>query len=107
LQNAQGLDVTTNSREAIASINQFVQQALTYGREAEAAILRAITADSTCAIAHAYSAAYYLAQESAAARGQARPYLESAKRLLPQATQREQLYIQAIASLELVVTSNP
>lgn len=98
MKDAQGLDVTTDSSEAIALINQFVQQSLTYGREAEAAILRAITADPTCAIAHAYSATYYLSQESAAARRQAKPYLESAKRLLPQATQREQLYIQAIAA---------
>ncbi|MBD1998120.1 tetratricopeptide repeat protein [Leptolyngbya sp. FACHB-541] len=98
MKDAQGLDVTTDSSKAIAAINQFVQQSLTYGREAEAAILTAITADPTCAIAHAYSAAYYLSLESAAARKQARPYLEFAQRLLPQVTQREQLYIQAIAA---------
>jgi len=97
LKDAQGLEVTTDSREAIAAINQFVQQSLTYGRDAEVAILKAVAADSTCAIAHAYGAAYYLSLESAAARKQAKPYLESAKRLSSSATQREQFYIQAIA----------
>jgi hypothetical protein len=38
---------------------------LGYGNGAEAEALCAIAADPTCAIAHAYAAAHYLAQEHA------------------------------------------
>ncbi|MFH7029389.1 MAG: hypothetical protein ACHBN1_29365 [Heteroscytonema crispum UTEX LB 1556] len=34
LEDAQGLDITTDSPEAIASINRFIEQALSYGKDA-------------------------------------------------------------------------
>ena len=95
---AQKLDVTTDSSAAIAAIDHFVDQALSYGNAAEAAILRAIAADPTCAIAHAYAAAYYLSHECKAGWQQATPYLQAAQRYAPQTSLREQLYIQAIAA---------
>lgn len=101
LQDAQGLIVTTDSEEAIAALNRFIGQSLIYGREAESAVLESIAADPTCAIAHAYAAAHYLSQESAAARRQAIPYLKTAQRLsqnLGKTTEREQLYIRSIAA---------
>lgn len=97
-QDRQGLTVTTDSAQAIAAINQFIHEYLVYGREAETTITQAVEADPTCAIAHAYAAAYYLSQETAIARQQAIPHLAQAQRYSPQATEREQLYIQAIAA---------
>ena len=98
LRDAQGLVVTTHSTEAIAAINRFVDQALSYGKDAESEILAGIAADPTCAIAHAHAAAYYLSLESAATWRQAVPYLQAAKQYSAQATAREQLYIRAIAA---------
>jgi tetratricopeptide (TPR) repeat protein len=96
LQDAQGLKVTTHAQTAIAQINQFIAASLRYGREAESAILAAIAADPSCAIAHAYAAAYYLSQENAIARQQATPFLAAAQSLAAMSTEREQLYIHAI-----------
>jgi tetratricopeptide (TPR) repeat protein len=97
LKDAQGLFVTTDSPATIAAIDRFIDQSLSYGQAAETSILQAIAADPTCAIAHAYAAAYYLAQENAVDRKQALPYLQAAQQLQTE-TEREQLYIQAIVS---------
>lgn len=96
LKDAQGLVITTDSAEAIAAINNFINEALGYGKDAETAILQAIAADPTCALAHAYAAAYYLTQENTKAWQQAQPYLQVAQRYLAQITAREQLYVRAI-----------
>jgi hypothetical protein len=98
LEDAQGLDVTTDSPEAIAALNSFADQALSYGKDAEAMILAGIAADPTCAIAHAYAAAHYLSLEKATAWKQAVPYLRAAQCYAKQATERERLYIAAIAA---------
>jgi tetratricopeptide (TPR) repeat protein len=96
LKDVQGLIVTTDSAKAIAAINRFIEQMLGYGKDAETAILLAIAADPTCALAHAYAAAYYLTQENRKAWQQALPYLQTAQRNLAKITAREQLYVQAI-----------
>ncbi|MBD2534857.1 tetratricopeptide repeat protein [Nostoc flagelliforme FACHB-838] len=96
LKDAQGLIVTTDSVQAIAAINRFIDQALCYGQDAETAIFKAIEADPTCALAHAYAAAYYLTQENSKAWQQVQPYLQVAQRNLAKITDREKLYVQAI-----------
>jgi len=98
LKDAQNLDVTTDSPQTIAAIDQLIDQFLCYGKDAEILILQAIEADSTCAIAQAYAAAYYLSQESAAGRQQAQPYLKAAQQQSVKTSEREQLYIRAIAA---------
>jgi hypothetical protein len=45
-KDAQGLDITTVSEIAIASINQYTEQCLCYGNQAESSILAAVAADS-------------------------------------------------------------
>ncbi|MDX2216194.1 MAG: tetratricopeptide repeat protein [Oculatellaceae cyanobacterium bins.114] len=95
---SQGLQITTDSTAASNAINRFIHQALVYGRDAETSILEAVAADPDCAIAHAYTAAYYLSQESAVDRHRATFHLDSARHHSSSATQREQLYIQAIAA---------
>ncbi|MBW4446926.1 MAG: tetratricopeptide repeat protein [Spirirestis rafaelensis WJT71-NPBG6] len=97
-EDIQKLKVTTDSPLAIAFINRFIDQALSYGKDAETVILQAIAADPTCAIAHAYAAAYYLSQEHQTAWQQAQPYLQTAQQYLDKITTREKLYVQAIAA---------
>ena len=96
LKDSQGLEVTTNSLRAIAFIDDFAQQSLSYGNNAERTILSAIAADQRCAYAYAHAAAHYLSLESAKARLQAFPYIQAAKKYAATATEREQLYICAI-----------
>lgn len=95
LRDAQGLEVTTNSPSAIAAIDRFVEQSLSYGNNAEV-ILKAVEIDPACAIANAHAAAHYLSLESSTARHQAAPYLKAAKKYQATATERERLYVSAI-----------
>ncbi|BDI19327.1 tetratricopeptide repeat protein 38 family protein [Nostoc cf. commune SO-36] len=95
-KDAQGLIVTTDSANAKAAINRFIDQMLGYGKDAETAISQAIAADPTCALAHAYAAAYYLTQENRKAWQVALPYLQTAKQYCTKVTAREKLYVQAI-----------
>jgi tetratricopeptide (TPR) repeat protein len=97
LRDSQGLSVTTNSLEAIAAIDRFTDASLRYGQDV-LVILQGIAADPTCVMANAYAATYYLTQETAAARSQALPYLQAAKKYLPQANERERLYVWAITA---------
>ncbi|MFQ4136739.1 tetratricopeptide repeat protein [Nodosilinea sp. PGN35] len=96
IHDAQGLGVTTDSPQAAAAIDRFVDQALTYGCEAELAILKAVEADGDCAIAHAYAAAHYLSQENWAGRVSAKPHLKKALAGAAEVSRREQLYIHGI-----------
>lgn len=95
LRDSQGLEVTTNASEAIAAIDAFVEQSLSYGNNAEV-ILKAIAADPGCALANAHAAAHYLSLECSTARRQALPYLEAAKKYRATANEREQIYVSAI-----------
>lgn len=96
LEDAYGNPITTHSSQTIDAIHRFTDQSLCYGRMAKPAILDAIVADPTCALAHAYAAAYYLAQENAVTWQQAKSHLQIANSLAAQTMQREKLYIQAI-----------
>ncbi|MBV8887006.1 MAG: tetratricopeptide repeat protein [Chroococcidiopsidaceae cyanobacterium CP_BM_RX_35] len=95
---SQGLAISTDSHSAIDALNQFIDQTFYYGNQAENAILQALSADSTCAIAQAYAAAYYLSQETAITRRTAMLHLKAAQRYATTATKREQWYISAIAA---------
>jgi hypothetical protein len=98
LNDAQGLTVTTDSEAAIAAINRFINQALSYGADAEIALLEGYAADRECALLHAYTAAYYLAQEEAVFRRQAIPHLTVARQQLDVITERERWTVQGIAA---------
>ncbi|MEE3718331.1 tetratricopeptide repeat protein [Tumidithrix elongata RA019] len=95
LKDAQGLNVTTDSKQAIAAIDAHAKQCLCYSDRAESSILQAVAADPTCILANAHAAAYYLAQENAVSHQQAIPYLLDAKNHIAQATERERLYVLA------------
>lgn len=96
LKNTDGYSITTNSPQTVHAINRYVEQSLSYGKAAKSAILEAIAADPTCALAHAYAATYYLTQENTIAWQRAKPHLQAANKFAIYATQREQFYIQAI-----------
>lgn len=98
LKDGQDLAVSTDSPAAIVAVNQFVDQSLGYGNQAEFLIHQALRADPTWGMSHAHAAAYYLSLETASHRQQALAYVQAACRFLPQANHREQLYIQAIAA---------
>lgn len=95
LKDSQGLEITTNSPDAILAIDRFVEQSLSYGNNA-LVIQEAIAADPTCASSHAHAAAHYLSLETALGRRQASPYLQAAKKYVDRANEREQLYVWAI-----------
>ncbi|MBW4444692.1 MAG: tetratricopeptide repeat protein [Plectolyngbya sp. WJT66-NPBG17] len=98
MTDAQELAVRTDSQDTITALNQFINQALYYGNQAEPAILQVLRADSTCAIAQAYAAAYYLSQETAIARQTGMIHLKVAQQYAATATEREQWYIRAIGA---------
>ncbi len=98
LNDSQGLPVTTDSLVAIAAINRFVDEALGYGKEAEQVLIQGNVADRECALIHAYTAAYYLSQESAAFRRRASLHIQAAQRHSRDVTCREWLYIAAIVA---------
>ena len=97
LTDAQGLAVTTDSPTAIDGINQFANQLLGYGNNA-AVILNARAIDRTSSLVNAHTAALYLFGETTAARTNALPFLYRAQAQMPHATERERLYVSAIAA---------
>lgn len=94
---ANGLDVTTDSPEAIAAIDRFVEESLSYGNN-PLIILQAIAADPHCALAYAHAAAHYLSIESATSWQEAAPYIEAANRYVVDGNEREKLYVAAITA---------
>lgn len=95
LKDAQGLEVTTDSPEAIAAINRFIDQILSYSNNPDA-IFNAIEADPTSVLANAYVATVHMLAETADGPAQAAPYLKTAYEHLNQANEREQLYLHGI-----------
>lgn len=98
LEDLQGLNVTTESTQAVAALDWFIQQSLSYGNESETAISQALQADPNCALANAYAAAFYLTQENAIDRQRAISYLRVAEQHKLNTTEREQLYVEAISA---------
>ncbi len=98
LEDAQGLEVTTDSPVAIAAINCFTDQALSYGKDVEVALNQGIAADPTCAMIHAYAAAHFLSKENAIGWKKANRHLQAAQQYLAEITNRERLYVHAIAA---------
>ena len=95
LTDAQGLTVTTDSPDVIASIDQFAEQLLGYGKNA-AVILNAVAVDRRGTLVNAHTAAFHLFGETTASRRRALPFLQAAQAQLRHATDREQLYVSAI-----------
>ena len=66
--------------------------------QAEFYLFRGQAADQECALIHAYTAAYYLAQEEVCFRKQALDHLKVAQQQLDGVTERERWTVQAIAA---------
>jgi tetratricopeptide (TPR) repeat protein len=97
LHDAQGLMVSTESPDAIDAINQFAEQLLGYGKNVDV-ILQGIAADPDSVLINAHAAALQLFAETATASDRALPYLQRAQANLTRATERERLYLKAIAA---------
>jgi tetratricopeptide (TPR) repeat protein len=97
LLDAQGLDVTTDSLESIHAINKFTEQLLGYGKDVEV-IFQGVEADPDGVLANAHAAALHLFAETADAPNQAAPFLQRAIKSSDRATERERLYVKAIAA---------
>jgi tetratricopeptide (TPR) repeat protein len=95
LKDAQGLELTTDSPEAITAINCFIDQILSMGNNPEV-IFKAVEADPTSVIANAYAATLYMLAETADGPTQAAPYLKTAYEHINNANEREQLYLHSI-----------
>lgn len=95
LKDAQGLEVTTDSPEAIAAINHFVDQILSIGNSPEI-IFKAVEAEPTSVIVNAYAATLHMLAETADSPTQASPYLKAAYEHINNANEREQLYLHSI-----------
>lgn len=91
------LPVTSRSDEARAGIAKFADELLSHGSNARV-IFEAVDADPECALAQVLAAACYLTQMTAPGRVQAKPHLVAAMQLAPDATQREQQMVAAIAA---------
>ncbi len=98
VRDAQGLRVTTDSPLAVQFIDQFIDQALGYGKNALSSIQQALQADPTCVLAHAYAAAHLLSQETATAAQQAQVHLRAMKLGMERVTERERWYAQGITA---------
>jgi hypothetical protein len=96
LEDLQGLNVTTESTQAVVALNWFIQQSLSYGNDSETAISQALQADPNCVLANAYAAAFYLSQENATDCQRAVSFLRVAQQYKSSVTEREQLYVEAI-----------
>lgn len=97
LLDAQGLDVSTDSLESIHAINQFTEQLLGYGKDIEV-IFQGVEADPNGVLVNAHAAALHLFAETADAVDWAAPFLARAQQNLDRATEREKLYVRAIAA---------
>lgn len=92
-----GLTVTTESDIAIDVINHFSQQLMCSGKHADA-VLIAATQHPDNILIQCFAAAYNLFIQETASFSQASAYLQAAEKLLPIASQREQIFYQAICA---------
>jgi tetratricopeptide (TPR) repeat protein len=97
LQDAQGLNISTDAPNVVEAINRFTAQLISYGNQADV-IFKAVEAEPTNVLANAYAATLCLLAETAIAPQHAAPYLQTAQAHLSTATEREILYVQAIAA---------
>lgn len=95
LRDAQNLEVTTDSPEAVAAIDRFIEELLSIGNQPEI-VFTGIQADPECVMINALAAVFYLFSGGNQAAIKAAPYLSQAKAGLALANQRERLYVEAI-----------
>ncbi len=91
----QGLDVASDSPEAVSAVDTFAEAFLGYGLDA-GRILEGVAADPQCVMAHSLAAALFLFDESPAARGEAFSQLAASLPHLARTTPRERLVHEAI-----------
>lgn len=95
MQDLYGNRVSTESPEAVAALNTFTEQFLGYGQGA-GAILKAVEADESWSLGHAYCAALWMFLESPAARPKAQAAAALARETIKGADHRERAAVEAM-----------
>ncbi len=97
-RDARGQLVTGGNRTIIAAIDRFADIVLRRGQSAEM-ILEAAIATPNCPMVQACGAAYHLLGDTRSGIEQATSLLEQARRVLPAATDREVLFVEALSAI--------
>lgn len=90
-----GNGIQCDSADDAQACDGFAQEILSHGKLASAILPRA-DAGSSCALLQAQAAALFLFLQTADGHQRATPYIEAARRAAPQASRREQLFVQAV-----------
>lgn len=93
----QGLLVTTDSEAAMLGLQGFTTELLSHGQRADQ-ILAGADADPECALVNACAGALFLFLHTRAGFERAAPYLQIAEKMVAKASEREQLFVQAVLS---------
>lgn len=94
MQDQQGLQVSTDSKPAIAAIDRFGEAFLGYGTDADA-ILAGVETDPECVMARVLAASLFLFAESPTTHSEAREHLDAARAAQVGANGRELLLLEA------------
>ncbi len=97
LTDQNGLDISTDNKDAIKAINAFQLELVSSGKSADN-ILKAAEQYKDCAMIQAYAASLFLFNQSEQDLKNAEPYLDIALKLRDSLTEHEKLFIDAIQS---------
>ena len=92
---SRGLEVSTESDDAVHAIDHYAYELLSLGTDA-AAVQAAADANPECAMLQACCASMFLYSQTTAGAKQALPYLARAETRLGDLTEREQVFIKAV-----------
>ena len=96
-RDARGLQVSGASQQAIAAIDRFAYDLVSLGGD-PAAIRLAARAEPECPMLQACTAALFASAQSSAEAAKARPLIARAREHFGKLTEREQLFIEAVAA---------
>jgi hypothetical protein len=96
-RDARGLEVLAASERAISAIDRFAFDLVSLGGDL-AAVTTASKAEPQCVMLQAYAAALYVSAQSTAEAEKARPSIARARQHSANLTERERLFIDAIAA---------
>jgi tetratricopeptide (TPR) repeat protein len=93
----RGLSVTTNSDDAIAAIDRYIDAAIAL-KPGMDTIVAAADANRDCAMLQACAASLFALSQSTAQARRARPYLARARNRIGDLTERERIFIDAVGA---------
>ena len=97
MRDAMGLEVSNGSDRAISAINQFAHDLVSLGGD-PLAVVAAAEMEPECAMLQAYAALPQVYSQSSAEADKGRPLIARAREHIADLTEREQLFINAVAA---------